>query len=1410
MFAVKPRTRYTVMIRVWLSAAILFNALVPSAALAQAASHEAAEPPALPGRKGSAAQSNALLSSRAAFQIATPTPTNTEAPTPEPSTTSTLTATLETTPSATQTQDPSQTAVSTSTQTSVASQPFLLSFKFTAAPEQATPGDEVTFTIEVTNQGQLPASGLLFSNLLPVEFGTGQSGFKDFNFDPQTRLLTWNGDQAGVTTLAPGQKLTLTYIVKVDAQLDEVQLIDSATFAAVGLSEPLLGESVLTILSSKKDMKMLDAKGGKADGLNGHIQVNLPENAINAPRGLLIQDLGDGLPGNADKVWLKFALEMRVPKPENAQPLREKDRIVPLESVEAQFDKPVEIAVLFDGLTDLSTMGADITPFLTTLDEASGTWVRVPLKTIDREANQITAEVTHFSVWGVGFGPSFPQDGAGVILFDDAYPALFTGTSRYSIPIWVPPGRNSMQPSLSLSYSGNIANGVLGDVQAPWVGMGWSIDTAEIARKITNGGCDPCGGGSYGYENKFLLLINGTGYELIPEFGGTPGRYHTKDESFLYIQHYNDVLGNPSTANTTGEWWEVVEKDGTRWRLGYTVGSEQLAAMKGYPGAASGAWVFLGYAGNEPNVVAGRWRADQVTDVYGNRMTFTYYEESRSVNGTAANYNQASYIDTIAYTSHTSGTPLPGYSVVFVRASRGGLDIPAPITEWDNWDTFLLDRIDVKHGTSTVRAYDLVHTVRPYTDDGKSWQTTTLTSLAISGGSTNAPTINFGYIDQPNRANCGVGCYEWAYPRLQTTNNGWGGATSYVYEHDGRPLTSWYNWRVNTFDVTDGVAGSQMIRSTFAYSTPCYNDSTAGWCNASNIGGLIGYGQTTATSKVMNGTTTFSIAVHKFHTDEEKPGREYEAQFQDASGTILSQTNTSFQTTGVAIAPGAVFTTPQYVEEFQRTTSGLVQVSVILYLYNWTSTGNLISETQYKGAGQFYKEVEYSYVTNMSPSVWILNTVSSRTITGSGGTVSRQEYGYNGNLPGAGSPTLNKPTLSRVVNGTQTIDTRYIYDTNGNVTTTRLFKNYGNTSSQPSGTYLTYLTGYDTTLKTYITSTDPPLIPATTMGYDFGLGLPTTATDPNGNTTTTTYDGLGRVLTVRYPGYAQGQENIKYTYPTPGGNPLSVSAPFKITMEVRDDTINGYRTAWQFMDGLGRLIQTQRPFETNGVLVMTDTYYNGLGLVRDSSLPRTLSWTGGTYNAPNWASVPYTTRTYDALRRPASILYPDGSDDTFTYSGLRTTIIDRNDHKKVHEKNAFGLLVKVEEYTGSGTYTLYATTTYDYNLAYDLLKQVTDAAGNQTILGYDGFGRKTSMTDPDMGAWTYSYSVLGNLTSQTDARNCVTTITYDDLNRPTGKTYTGPGACNTTPDVTYTYDATTGGNEGKGRRTGMSDSNSST
>ena len=103
----------------------------------------------------------------------------------------------------------------------------------------------------------------------------------------------------------------------------------------------------------------------------------------------------------------------------------------------------------------------------------------------------------------------------------------------------------------------------------------------------------------------------------------------------------------------------------------------------------------------------------------------------------------------------------------------------------------------------------------------------------------------------------------------------------------------------------------------------------------------------------------------------------------------------------------------------------------------------------------------------------------------------------------------------------------------------------------------------------------------------------------------------------------------------------------------------------------------------------------------------------------------------------------------------------------------------------AGTTAVY-TTTYSYNLA-EALAQVTDAAGNVTSMGYDLLGRKTAMSNPDMGQWQYQYDAAGNLTAQRDGRNLWLYLGYDELNRLTSKRQDDPVSGSLIAD--YSYDA---------------------
>jgi RHS repeat-associated protein len=146
---------------------------------------------------------------------------------------------------------------------------------------------------------------------------------------------------------------------------------------------------------------------------------------------------------------------------------------------------------------------------------------------------------------------------------------------------------------------------------------------------------------------------------------------------------------------------------------------------------------------------------------------------------------------------------------------------------------------------------------------------------------------------------------------------------------------------------------------------------------------------------------------------------------------------------------------------------------------------------------------------------------------------------------------------------------------------------------------------------------------------------------------------------------------------------------------------------------------------------------------------------------------------------------------------------DANNHTHTTVTDILGRTLSVTPPTGPAV-----AFTYD-----PLGNMLTATRGNATMsLTYDKAGRKLTMADPDMGFWQYSYDALGNMTRQEDAKNQVTCLYYDALNRPRGKDYfTNSAACPSDPgsgyDVAYGYDA---GTNGKGRRTSMTDASGST
>ncbi|MCW5877729.1 MAG: hypothetical protein KIS80_02535, partial [Anaerolineales bacterium] len=705
--------------------------------------------------------------------------------------------------------------------------------------------------------------------------------------------------------------------------------------------------------------------------------VYVPEGALQQSAILEVTRLPQGRPGPE----LQFQIELRAAPGLAAGPGDETQRLEPGAVVEEAFAQPVFLEVDFSSVVDLKDVPAGQEPYVALYDEALAIWVKQPIVALDPEANTVTVEAAHFSTWGGGLGDSLPQNGANVLLFDQPYAALFTGGAQYSIPIWTPAGRGGLAPDIRLSYSSKTVDGVLGDVQAPWVGVGWNIDAVEIVRQITTSSS------GYGYQDKFALTFNGEEHKLLKD-PAHPNRYYTERASFLYIERHNHALGNAgAVANVTGEWWEIVATDGTRYRLGWNEDSEQRTLMYGYkcqtgtPCTTPDApYTALGYAGLGTDVVASRWRVDRVVDVHGNFIEYRYAEEQPPAAAQIPAFDRASYLESIRFTGwltgglHGAEVEAPGYEVRFVTAGRGGVGDTAPLNFgiWDQWDEQLLAEIQVLHGETVVRRYQFDYAAEAAPNANG---TLTLSGLRVSGGGyseggvsipyTEAATVSFGYENLPNRAVSG-GQNVWTYPRLVSIHNGYGGQLSYSYQHDGRAASSWYNYRVIEAQVHSGLGLAAVQK--YSYGTPVYTNQPS-----NGLGALVGHPTVTETSYQLDGETKILDTQHSFGTSGLDIGRPLTTDWKNPSnGEVLRRTRHTYVTdNSQAPFAGLNYRYLLQTEHFELLSGGLSLVNKTV-TQRHPGTGNLLSQSEYLG-GSLYRRQEFSYAVNSDPAVYILD-----------------------------------------------------------------------------------------------------------------------------------------------------------------------------------------------------------------------------------------------------------------------------------------------------------------------------------------------------------------------------------------------------------------------------------------------------
>jgi RHS repeat-associated protein len=368
--------------------------------------------------------------------------------------------------------------------------------------------------------------------------------------------------------------------------------------------------------------------------------------------------------------------------------------------------------------------------------------------------------------------------------------------------------------------------------------------------------------------------------------------------------------------------------------------------------------------------------------------------------------------------------------------------------------------------------------------------------------------------------------------------------------------------------------------------------------------------------------------------------------------------------------------------------------------------------------------------------------------------------------------------------------------------------------------------------------------------YD-GLGRVIQQVDANGGQVNTSYDAMGRVISVTNPFLAGGTPGpaTSYTYDALGRVTVTTLPDTQTTQTSYNgptvtliDQVN--RKTQRVNDGLGRLVTVNEQDVSTGSLNQATNYsydylnnltqvdqggqlrkfkYDSLGRLLYEKIPEQSAtindgtgtlWTGKyTYTSFNAISTKQDARgviatySYGTLNRLTQVSYN-------TVSGVTTapTVTYTFDSDPTYGTTAQGMLVRVnvgtdyqERYTfdtsfrvastirtiGSRTYT----TSYSYNQG-SQLKQLTYPSSRAVNVTYDTQGRLSGLAEGGNGTtWlsSVSYNIAGQVTGDT-LGNGVTEVFGYDTNR---MQLTSQKAGTASPytnrmNLTYSYQASAG------------------
>jgi RHS repeat-associated protein len=287
--------------------------------------------------------------------------------------------------------------------------------------------------------------------------------------------------------------------------------------------------------------------------------------------------------------------------------------------------------------------------------------------------------------------------------------------------------------------------------------------------------------------------------------------------------------------------------------------------------------------------------------------------------------------------------------------------------------------------------------------------------------------------------------------------------------------------------------------------------------------------------------------------------------------------------------------------------------------------------------------------------------------------------------------------------------------------------------------------------------TSGPIVASTSTTFgDFGEIL--AETDSRGETTTYVYDSifrrthktdpLGRVTLYEY-GTAGGGSCGSCSSESGSHNPTRITSPGGLITEYEYDLL-GRRTRETIAPGTPEEATSLFTYDSLGRLA---TSTNPEGLVTTSIYdPVTGRLTSRTESSPagySPAFVQTTTFEYDTVGNLTATVRPDGSREETAYDPHNRPMLRQT-------RNPDGALAHKESFR------------YD---SLGQLDRVSDGRDLHTLIGYDGFGRRSAITRPDGRVQSTTYDNSSRPVSISGFDNLMTENRYDLWGRVTSRTH---------------------------------------